>query len=253
MIINNKIKENFSEMETIHQLPFGQLQLIQNTDYFCYGIDAVLLSHFATRRKHKSYMDFCTGNGIIPLCISALNPLSTIKAMEIQDQVADLAIRSVKLNNLEKQIEILKADLKQTRKIFPERIFDAVTVNPPYMKANSARINPDNCVAIARHEIECSLKDVIDAAAAVLKPRGRFYLIHRPIRLNDIFENLFMYKFSVERMQFIHPSIGKSPNMVLLECQRDTKPETKIEKPLFVYKAPGEYSDEIIQIYSQTK
>ena len=235
--------------ERIDELHRNHYQIIQNPDKFCFGMDAVLLSGFAKIKEGERVLDLGTGTGIIPILLEAKTKGKHFTGLEIQEESADMACRSVALNHLEEKIRIVTGDIKEAKQIFGAASFDVVTSNPPYMNHNHGLENPQLPKAIARHEILCSLDDVLNQAAKVLKPNGRFYLVHRPFRLAEIFETMKKYKLEPKRMKLVHPYIDKEPNMVLIEALKGGKPMVTIEAPLIVYKEPNVYTDEIYQIY----
>lgn len=230
-------------------------KIIQNPQKFMFGIDAVLLSHFASSeiRNQDCVVDLGTGTGIIPLLLETSSNAKKIYGLEIQSESADMANRSVKLNNLQEKIQILQGDIKTVSENFEKYSINAVTSNPPYMINEHGKQNPNDAKKIARHEILCNLEDVISAAEYLLKPNGKFFMIHRPFRLSEIFGLLQKYKMEPKRMQLIHPFVNKEPNIVLIEARKNANPRLKIEKPLFVYKEPGIYTEEINLIYNSFK
>ena len=245
----NKIEIPLYEGERIDDLQRNQYRIIQNEAKFCFGMDAVLLSGYTKVKKGETVLDLGTGTGIIPLLLSAKTEASHFTALEIQEESADMARRSVALNGLSEKITIVTGDIKKATQIFGKAVFDVVTSNPPYMNDQHGLKNPDMPKAIARHEVLCSLEDVVREASAVLKPNGRFYMVHRPFRLAEIFEQLKKYKLEPKAMQLVYPYVDKEPNMVLIECLKGGKPMIKIAPPLIVYKEPGVYTQEIYDIY----
>lgn len=239
------LKEN----ERVDDLERNNLKIIQDPGRFCFGMDAVLLSGFVTVKEGAKVLDLCTGTGIIPILLSAKTKASHISALEIQKESADMAQRSVELNDLCDKIKIITGDVKEVDSIFEKASFDAVTCNPPYMIGEHGLKNPDEAMAIARHEILCSFDDVAKAAAMVLKPGGSFFLVHRPFRLPELFATLQKYKLEPKRMQLVYPFVDKEPNMVLIECKRGGRSRMEILKPLIIYKQPGVYTDDIYDIY----
>ncbi len=235
--------------ERIDELQRNGYQIIQNPEKFCFGMDAVLLSGFAKIKCGEKMLDLGTGTGIIPILLEAKSNGEHFTGLEIQEESADMARRSVCLNGLEKKIEIVTGDIKCASDIFGKCVFDVVTVNPPYMIGQHGIANPDMPKAIARHEVLCNLEDVVREAAAVLKPGGRFYMVHRPFRLVEIFTMMVKYKLEPKRMQLVYPYVDKEPNMVLIEGLLGGKSRITVEKPLVVYKEPGVYTDEIYDLY----
>ncbi len=243
------IKEN----ERIDDLQYKGLKIIQNKDGFCFGIDAVLLANFAKNMKRKNVVvDLCTGTGIVAILLSGKTDAKRIIGVEIQEESAEMAKRSVELNSLQDRVEIINEDLKKLKPIIESGSVDTVTVNPPYMKAGTAIVNDENKMSIARHEVCCTLDDVIKEAARMLKTNGEFFMVHKPERLVDIFCTMRKYRIEPKRVRFVHPSVDKPANIVLIEGSRDGKEFLKFEKSLYVYEN-GEYTDEIYEIYEKEK
>lgn len=235
--------------ERIDDLERNGYKIIQNKDKFCFGMDAVLLSGFAAVREGERVLDLGTGTGIIPILLEAKTQGEHFHALEIQEESADMARRSVALNHLEEKIEIVTGDIKCATDIFGKSVFDVVTSNPPYMNDNHGLKNPRLPKAIARHEIFCTLEDVVREAAFSLKTGGRFYLVHRPHRLTEIIQIMEKYKLEPKRMKFVHPYVDREANMVLIEAVRCGRSNLKLEAPIIVFKEKGVYSDEIKGIY----
>lgn len=239
------LKEN----ERIDDLERNGYRIIQDPERFCFGMDAVLLSGFARVKDGASVLDLGTGTGIIPLLLEAKTGAAHLTGLEIQPDSADMARRSVALNGLEDKIDIVTGDIKEAGSVFDAASFDVITCNPPYMIGKHGIANPQDAKAIARHEILCTLEDVISQTARLLKPGGNFYLVHRPFRLAEIMVLLSKYKLEPKRMQLVYPYVDKEPNMVLLEANRGGRPRMTVEKPLIVYQKPGVYMPEIYDIY----
>lgn len=212
-------------------------------------MDAVLLSGFARAGAGNRVLDLGTGTGIIPILMEAKTQAEHFVGLEIQPDSVDMAMRSVALNGLENKIEIVTGDIKEADKLFGAASFHVVTSNPPYMTEHHGLTNPEEPKAIARHELLCSLEDVIAQAAKLLVPGGNFYMVHRPFRLADIMVLLRKYRLEPKRMKLVYPFIDREPNMVLLEANRGGRPRLTVEKPLIVYREPGVYTDEIYEIY----
>ncbi|MGN0365662.1 MAG: tRNA1(Val) (adenine(37)-N6)-methyltransferase [Suilimivivens sp.] len=244
-----KVEVSLKENERIDDLQRNHYRIIQDPDRFCFGMDAVLLSGFARAKEGDRVLDLGTGTGIIPLLMEAKTKASHLTGLEIQPDSADMAARSVKLNGLEKKIEIVTGDIKEAESLFGAASFDVVTCNPPYMTEHHGLTNPNAPKAIARHELLCTLEDVISQSSRLLKPGGNFFMVHRPFRLVDILVLLRQYRLEPKRMKLVYPFVDKEPNMVLLEANRGGKPRMTVEKPLVVYKEPGVYTDEIYEIY----
>ena len=241
----NLLKEN----ERIDDLQRNGYRIIQDPDRFCFGMDAVLLSGFAAVKDGARVLDLGTGTGIIPILLEAKTGAAHLTGLEIQADSADMARRSVALNGLEEKIDIVTGDIKEAGRIFDAASFDVITCNPPYMIGRHGLKNPEDAKAIARHEILCTLEDVAEQTAKLLKPGGKFFLVHRPFRLAEIMVTLKKYKLEPKRMQLVYPFVDKEPNMVLLEAARGGRPRMTVEKPLIVYREPGVYMTEIYDIY----
>ena len=237
------------ENERIDELHRNGYRIIQNSKKFCFGMDAVLLSGFASVKPGGRVLDMGTGTGIIPILLEAKTEGHHFTGLEIQPESADMARRSVALNGLEDKIAIVTGDIKEASRIFGGASFDVVTCNPPYMEGNHGLKNPEDAKAIARHEVLCNLEDVIREAAAVLKPGGQLYMVHRPRRLVDIITLMTKYKIEPKRMKLVHPYVGEEANMELIEGSRGGGRQMRVEKPLIVYKEQGVYTDEIYDIY----
>ena len=235
--------------ERIDELQRNGYRIIQNEKKFCFGMDAVLLSGFARAGKGERVLDLGTGTGIIPILMEAKTEGESFTRLEIQEEMDEMAARSVKLKGLEEKVSIIQGDLKEASKRFGKASFDVVTCNPPYMNQNHGLKNPDEPKAIARHELLCSFEDVAREAAALLKSGGRFYLVHRPHRLTEIFETLRAHKLEPKRMKFVHPFADAEANMVLIEAFRGGRPQMRVEAPVIVYEKPGVYTNEIYEIY----
>ena len=237
--------------ESLCDLQRNGYQIIQDKDSFCFGMDAVLLSGFAEVKLGESVVDFGTGTGILPILLEAKTEGEKFVGLEIQSDSVDMAKRSVQYNDLEDKIEIVEGDIKNASEIFGKDSFDVVVTNPPYMSENNGLENPEEPKAIARHEIKCTLEDVICEAAAVLKPQGRFYMVHRPRRLADAMELMREYKIEPKRIRMVYPYADKAANLVLIEGARGGKPMLNIEEPLIVYSEPNVYTQEILDIYDK--
>ena len=271
--------------ERIDDLQRGGLRIIQDPSLFCFGMDAVLLSAYVRIKKARRGLDMGTGNGIIPLLLSDRTDCASLTGLEIQPESAGLAVRSIVLNGLQDRVHIVQGDIREADRIFAPASFDLITCNPPYRAVGSGRITgttsgltrrpagtagdvsglkqaqkgvtvtgsgipgePDPR-AIARHEILCTLDDVVRAASRLLRPGGHFYMVHRPMRLPEILTKLCAAGLEPKRMRLVYPYADKEPNMVLLDCVRGGAPELRVEPPLIVYEKDGTYTPELKQIY----
>ena len=237
------------EQERLDELHRNGYFIIQDPKRFCFGMDAVLLSGFAKAKKGERVLDLGTGTGIIPILMEAKTEAEDFKALEIQEESADMARRSVCYNHLEDKIEIVTGDIKEASAIFGASSFDVITTNPPYMIGTHGQNSPSVAKAIARHEVLCTLDDILRETAKMLVPGGRFYMVHRPFRVAEIMSKMVEYKIEPKRMQLVYPFVDKEPNMVLIEGLRGGKSRLAVEKPLIVYKEQGVYTDEIYDIY----
>lgn len=235
--------------ERLDDLERNGYKIIQNDKTFCFGMDAVLLSGFAQVKPGEKALDLGTGTGIIPILLKGKTAGDHFTGLEIQEASADMARRSVLYNHLEDQISIVQGDIKEAHTLFDAASFDVITSNPPYMTGNHGLVNPDMPKAIARHEILCTLEDVIGQASRLLRPGGRFYMVHRPFRMAEIMTKMTAHRLEPKRMRLVYPFVDKEPNMVLIEGLKGGKPRITVEKPLIVYKEPGVYTEEIYDVY----
>lgn len=223
--------------------------IIQNPKQFCFGMDAVLLSGFCNIKEDERVLDLGTGTGIIPILLEAKTKGKEFIGLEIQEESADMARRSVSYNHLEDRVSIVTGDIKEASRIFGAGSFDVITTNPPYMIGEHGLKNENKAKSIARHEVLCTLDDIMRESAKILRPKGHFFMVHRPFRLAEIIVTMKKYKIEPKRMQLVYPFVDKEPNMVLIEGLRDGNPRMTVEKPLIVYKEQNIYTDEIIDIY----
>lgn len=246
---------NILEDERVDDLERMGYRIIQHKKKFCYGMDAILLSWFAKTAEGDRVLDMGTGTGIIPLLMKARaeeNGIScSFTGLEIQKEMAQMAERSVALNGLSEDIAIINGDIKEASQMFGKTSFSVVTSNPPYMPGNHGLQNANEAKAISRHEVLCSLEDVVQQAAAVLEPGGRFYMVHRPFRLIEIVAALRAYRLEPKRIQFVHPFLDREANMVLIEAVRGGGVMVKVEEPILVYERQGVYTDKILEIYGK--
>ena len=235
--------------ERVDDLQINGYKIIQHPDKFCFGMDAVLLSSFAKVKEGEVALDLGTGTGILPILLEAKTDGAHFTGLEIQPESAEMANRSVLLNGLEDKIDIIEGDIKEAAQIFGKGSMNVVTSNPPYMTNHHGLKNPNDAKAIARHELLCSLEDVVRETSAVLKQMGRCYFVHRPFRLVEIITLMRKYKLEPKRMRLVYPFVDKEPNMVLIEGVKGGGPQLTVEPPLIVYDAPGQYTKEIYDIY----
>lgn len=237
--------------ETIEDLQCGGLKIIQSNDGFRFGTDAILLVDFAKKNYAETILDLCTGNGIIPLLLSCKSNAKQIFGIEIQKESAELAKRSISLNNLENRVKITCGDLKNHLKFYKKRSFDMITCNPPYMKAGAAIQNSITSKTIARHEILCTIEDVMIAAENLLKPNGKIFMVHRPTRIADVISSMKTHRIEPKRLRFVYPDENSEPILFLIEGLIFGKAETRIMPPLFLKDKNGNESDELKKIYNR--
>ncbi len=238
-----------SDGERIDDLQINNCYIIQNPEKFCFGMDAVLLSGFARIKKGETVLDIGTGTGILPILLAAKTEGRSFTGLEIQAESADMARRSVSLNKMQDRIDIVTGDIREADAIFGAASYDVVVTNPPYMNENHGIVNPDAPKAIARHEIMCSLEDVVGQAARLLKVNGRLYMVHRPFRLVDIIELMVKYRLEPKRLRMVYPYAGKEPSMVLIEGVKGGRRRLAVQKPLIIYNDDREYTEEIKRDY----
>ncbi|MDO5416537.1 MAG: tRNA1(Val) (adenine(37)-N6)-methyltransferase [Lachnospiraceae bacterium] len=241
--------QDVREDERVDDLERNGYRIIQKTKGFCFGMDAVLLSGFVQVKPGETVLDLGTGTGIIPILLEAKTEGKHFTGLEIQEEVADMARRSVRLNGLEEKIKIVSGDIKEAGALFSLASFDVVTSNPPYMNDAHGLKNPGEMKAISRHEVLCTLEDVVREGARLVKPGGRFCLVHRPHRLIEIINVLTKYHLEPKRIKFVHPFADREANMVLIEAVRGGRSMVKVEKPVIVFQEPGVYSEEIRTVY----
>ena len=247
--VENKNEVTIHSHERLDELHRNGYRIIQDPGRFCFGMDAVLLSGFAKVKPGERALDLGTGTGIIPILLEAKTKGEHFTGLEIQPESADMAARSVAYNHLEEKITIVTGDIKEASVRFGAGSFEVITTNPPYMIGQHGIQNDANAKTIARHEVLCDLDDILRESAKMLKQGGRFYMVHRPFRLAEIFSKMVAYHIEPKRMRLVYPFVDKEPNMVLIEGLRGGKSRLTVEKPLIVYKEPGVYMPEIYDIY----
>lgn len=235
--------------ERIDDLGIKGYRIIQSENGFCFGMDAVLLANYTKPKRGSKVVDLGTGTGIIPLIINGKNDVEIIHGVEIQSEVAEMAERSVALNSLGDKIKIHSIDLKDAPEKLGVNIYDVVTSNPPYMAMGEGLVNENNRKQISRHEVSCTIEDVCRTAGRLLKHHGKFYMVHRPNRLVDIFVSLRANKLEPKKMRFVHPKVSSKPNLVLIESVKSARPELLMQEPLYIYNEDGSYTDEVHEIY----
>ena len=243
---------DLKENERIDDLEYKGFKIIQNPNYFCFGVDAVLLSEFAKEIKEDvTVVDLGTGNGILGILLCAKTKLKKIFGIEIQKKICDMAKRSIKMNKIEDRFEIINADIKTVYNEFKNQKIDVIVTNPPYKKENSGVTNENEAKLIARHEVKCTLKDIIETSSKILKEKGSLYMIHKTERLVEIIETLKMYKLEPKTIRFIHSNIDKNSKLVLIKANKNEGSFLKVEPPLIIYDSNELYNKEILKIYNK--
>ncbi len=235
--------------ERLDELDRNGYRIIQDPKRFCFGMDAVLLAGFAKVKPGEKVLDLGTGTGILPILLEARTKGVSFTGLEIQPESADMAARSVRLNHLENKVHIVNGDIREADQLFGAGSYHVVTSNPPYMTDLHGIKNPNEAKAIARHEILCTLEDVVSQAAKLLAPCGRFYLVHRPFRLAEILTCLCSHGLEPKRMRLVHSYEDREPNMVLIEALKGGRSGMTVEKPLIIFEKPGVYRSEIREVY----
>jgi len=236
--------------ERVDDLHRNGLMLIQNPSRFCFGVDAVILSGFTKVNTNETVMDLCTGSGVIPILLAGKTKGLRFDGLEIQAESAEMAQRSVRLNHLDARVRILEGDVRTVRNDLPAASYAVVTANPPYLRTGAGETNMDMARTIARHETLCTMDDLAVAAAWLLQPQGRFYLVHRPDRLTDVLVALRTHALEPKVLRFVHSRAHKPPILLLVEAVRNGKPSCKVREPLVIYQDYSDmYTDEIQRIY----
>ena len=239
--------------ERVDDLQLNGLKIIQNPDWFCFGVDAVLLTDYSAKniKKGSRVLDLCSGNGIIPILLSEKSSAKSIFGLEIQEPVCEMAKRSVKLNHLDDKISMVCGDLKDAVELFGRSSFQYITCNPPYKEAGGGLKTKADTTTLARHEILCTLEDVVRVSSNILEPQGKLCMIHRPERLVDIIYLMKKHNLEPKRLRFIHPYPDKIATMILIEGVRQGRPKLFLDPPLYIYEEKGVYSKEINSIYGR--
>ena len=240
---------NLKPGERLDDLQFKGYELIQHPGRFCFGMDAVLLSAFAKVKTGECVLDLGTGTGILPILLAGKTEGRHFTGLEIHEESADMARRSVQHNHLEDRISIVTGDIKEASSVFGTESIDVITTNPPYMIGGHGLANPDSAKAIARHEVLCTLDDILRESSKMLKYGGRFYMVHRPFRLVEILTKMTAMHIEPKRMRLVYPYIDKEPNMVLIEGIKNAKSRIEVEPPLIVYEKDGDYTRRIYDLY----
>ena len=245
---------NLEENERIDDLEINGLKIVQNEKWFCFGVDAVLLSDFAKKmKKGAKLLDLGTGTAILPILLSAKTDYEKAVGVEVQEELCKMARKSVILNGLENRIEILCKNIKELNENFEKNTFDVVVTNPPYKKERSGIINENIQKVISRHEIEANLEDFIKISFDLLKDKGEFYMVHHPERLTDILFYMRKYKIEPKNLKFVFSRQNKIPKLVLIKGVKNAKDFLNVDPNLYIYDDNGNYTDEFLKIYGKNK
>lgn len=237
--------------ERIDDLNLNGKKIIQNTDYFCFGIDSVLLANFVSSNSSKNVVvDLCSGTGVISVILTQKKKLHKIYAVELQDEMYNLLKRNIKLNNLEDCIYPFKANIKD---YYLDKKVDIVVCNPPYKEIGTGIKNENTVKYIARHEKECTLEDVFKCSSKILKQKGKLYLVHKPQRLVDLISLARKYNLEAKNIRFVYPKFNSSASIVLVEYVFCGGNEINVLPPLIEYDEFGNYTEEILDIYGSEK
>lgn len=231
---------------------FKDIKIVQDKDYFNFSLDSILLPNFVEiTRRTKKILDMCTGNAPIPLILS-MKTDAKIYGVELQKEVYDLAKETIKINNLENQIELINDNIKNLKKIFDTETFDIITCNPPYFKKkNDSIINENKIKSVARHEIEMKLEDVMIISKALLKNEGSLVLVHRTDRLIEIIELMKKHNIEPKRMRLIYPKVNMESNLVLIDGRKNGKEGLKILPPLYIHNDDSSYTSEVLEMFGK--
>ncbi len=259
--MKNMEEIELKEKERLDDLGIDNLKLIQNTDYFCFGTDSVLLANFVKSNNYKNViLDLCSGLGVIPVIMSKKKKYSKIIGVELQNEMFELFKRNILINKLDNDIVALKGDIKDIKYI-RDSVFeqtkkqevDIIVCNPPYKNIGTGVINPNNVKYIARHEVKCNLEDVFYTSSKLIKEKGKLYIVHKPERLVDLFVLARKYNFEAKTLQFVVPKLGLSPSIILIEYIKNGGNELKVLPPIIEYDADGNYTKQFLEIYKYNK
>lgn len=231
-------------------LGYKDYYIYQDTDMFNFSLDSVLLPNFLTINKNiKSIMDIGCGNAPIPLILSTKTKAKII-GVEIQKEVYDLALKSVKINKLDDQINILNADINDIYNDFETESFDIITCNPPFFKViDTSNLNKNDYKTIARHEVKLNLDQIFRIAKKLLKNNGNIAMVHRPERLMDIILTMKKYNIEPKRVQFIYPKPNMEANILLIEGKKNGNSGLKIEPPIYTHNDDGSYTEQVMNYF----
>ncbi|MEN6461847.1 MAG: tRNA1(Val) (adenine(37)-N6)-methyltransferase [Syntrophomonas sp.] len=251
--MENKTPGQVGDNETLDDLVINGLKIIQPREGYRFSLDSVLLAHFPELHQADKIVDLGTGNGVIPLLLSQREESPRITGVEIQEQMVNRARRSVELNQLQDRIEIINLDINNIQDYWSGGFADLVVSNPPFWRKNEGKLSNNREEAIARHELQVTLSELIRQARYILRSGGRLVLIHRADRLPEIMQEFANNKIAVKKLQTVHALTNKEAKQVLVAGEKGARPGLKILPPLIIYDQPGQYTEQLMSIYYDGK
>lgn len=231
---------------------FKDIKIVQNKNYFNFSLDSILLPNFVNLTEGtKNILDLCTGNAPIPLVLSTKTKAKII-GVEIQKEIYELALESIKINKLDDQIQIINDDVKNIQNLYETDSFDIITCNPPYFKKNKGSILNDNYIkSVARHELEINIEDIIKISRKLLKNGGSLCIVHRTDRFSEVFDLMKKNNIEPKRVRFIYPKTNKESNLFLIDGKKNGNAGLKILPPLYIHNEDGSYTDEVLKMFGK--
>lgn len=252
--VNGKdVEVDIQEGEELQDLLHGKLVILQKKEGYRFSVDPILLTSFVNYRQGEKIMDLGTGSGIIPLILAHKKPNNKTKivGLEIQEEMAEMAERSVAANRMEDEITIQQGDICTVRQDFKADSFDVVISNPPYIAKGKGRMNPNENKARARHEVNVTLANVVGAARYLAKPKGKVYFIYPVMRLTDLLCECRAKNLEPRRLRFVHANQASGAKLAMVEAIRDAGSELKVVRPMIVYNTDGAYTEEVAEILNE--
>jgi tRNA1Val (adenine37-N6)-methyltransferase len=248
-----EVKSLVNDGEKEEDLLHGKLKIIQKIEGYRFSVDPLLLTNFVQINEGESVIDLGTGSAVMPLILSERSKAKKIVGLEIQKEMIDMAGRSIKLNRLNKKIEIVECDIRKVKDKYATETFDVVISNPPYIPVKNGKINPQEEKAIARHEIMANLEDVVLAAKHLLIPNGNLFLVYPANRAVDLLQTLRTNGLEPKQIKFVHSNDNSAAKLTLVKAVKNGNPELKVLKPLYIYTLEGDYTDEASAILENGK
>lgn len=228
---------------------YDNLKIVQNSNYFNFSLESVMIPRFCVLKSNMKIIDFCTGNAPIPMILSTLTD-SNIIGVELQKEIYNLAVQSVKINNLEDRITLLNMNVLDIFNVYETDSFDLITCNPPYFRVNEfSNLNNNMIKSIARHEIEIKLEDICRSSKKLLKNNGSLVLVHRTDRLSEIINMLLKYNLQPKRIRFLYPKELENSNLVLIDARKNGNVGLKVLPPLICHNMDGSYTKEVLDMF----